>query len=159
MKQDDAVVVWLPNGPDVVRFWFAINYLGAVYVPINTAYRGNVLAHVVENSGAWLAIADGRLIERLGECGSRGELTTVARVGDGPAAVPGLEVIDADALLDAGAEPTPPPRPTEPWDTQAILYTSGTTGPSKGVLTSYVQTHEMFARPRCARSSAPRTAS
>jgi crotonobetaine/carnitine-CoA ligase len=145
VKQDDAVVVWLPNGPDVVRFWFAINYLGAVYVPINTAYRGNVLAHVLENSGAWLAIADGRLVERLGECGDRGRLAFVARVGEGPAVVPGLEVIDADALLDRGAEPTPPPRPTEPWDTQAILYTSGTTGPSKGVLTSYVQTHEMFA--------------
>jgi crotonobetaine/carnitine-CoA ligase len=145
VKQDDSVVVWLPNGPDVVRFWFAINYLGAVYVPINTAYRGNVLAHVLENSGAWLAIADGRLVERLGECASRGELAFVARVGEGPAIVPGLEVIDADALLDRGAEPTPPSRPTEPWDTQAILYTSGTTGPSKGVLTSYVQTHEMFA--------------
>ena len=145
VKQDDAVVVWLPNGPDVVRFWFAINYLGAVYVPINTAYRGNVLAHVVENSGAWLAIADGRLVDRLGECGSHGDLSFVARVGEGPGVVPGLEVIDADALLDRGTEPTPPPRPTEPWDTQAILYTSGTTGPSKGVLTSYVQTHEMFA--------------
>jgi crotonobetaine/carnitine-CoA ligase len=145
VKQDDSVVVWLPNGPDVVRFWFAINHLGAVYVPINTAYRGNVLAHVVENSGAWLAIADGRLVERLGECGSRGDLSVVARVGDGPAAVPGVEVIDADALLDRGAEPTPPPRPIEPWDTMAILYTSGTTGPSKGVLTSYIQTHEMFA--------------
>jgi carnitine-CoA ligase len=56
VEQGDSVVVWLPNGPDVVRFWFAVNYLGAVYVPINTAYRGNVLAHVVENSGAgsWL---------------------------------------------------------------------------------------------------------
>jgi carnitine-CoA ligase len=122
VKQDDAVLVWLPNGPDVVRFWFAINYLGAVYVPINTAYRGNVLGHVVENSGAWLAVADGRLIERLGECAGRGELAVVARVGEGPAAVPGVsQVIDAEGLLDRGAEPTPPPRPTEPWDTQAIL--------------------------------------
>jgi carnitine-CoA ligase len=145
LEQEEAVVVWLPNGPDVVRFWFAINYLGAVYVPINTAYRGNVLAHVLENSGARLAVADGRLVERLGECGDRGELAVVARVGDGPDAVPGLEVIDADALAVPGTEPAPPPRPIEPWDTQAILYTSGTTGPSKGVLTSYVQTHEMFA--------------
>jgi crotonobetaine/carnitine-CoA ligase len=145
VEQGDSVVVWLPNGPDVVRFWFAVNYLGAVYVPINTAYRGNVLAHVVENSGACLAIADGRLVERLGECESLGALSVVARVGDGPAALPRVDVIDTDALLDPGAEPTPPPRPIEPWDTMAILYTSGTTGPSKGVLTSYVQTHEMFA--------------
>ena len=145
VEQGDAVLVWLPNGPDVVRFWFAVNYLGAVYVPINTAYRGNVLAHVVENSGARVAVADGRLVERLGECERRGELATVAVVGDGPGAIPGLELIDAAGLAVPGTEPAPPPRPTEPWDTQAILYTSGTTGPSKGVLTSYVQTHEMFA--------------
>jgi crotonobetaine/carnitine-CoA ligase len=107
VEQGDSVVVWLPNGPDVVRFWFAINYLGAVYVPINTAYRGNVLAHVVENSGAWLAIADGRLVERLGECENLGALSTVARVGDGPAAIPGVEVIDADGLLDRGARSSP----------------------------------------------------
>ena len=46
------VVCWLPNGPDVLRFWFAINYLGAVFVPINTAYRGGVLSHVLTNSDA-----------------------------------------------------------------------------------------------------------
>jgi crotonobetaine/carnitine-CoA ligase len=144
--QDDMVVCWLPNGPDVVRFWFAINYLGAVYVPINTAYRGNVLSHVIENSGARLAIADGRLVARLADCETLGDLATVAVVGstDLPGLrLSGLDLIDADRLV-VDAEPTPPARPVEPWDTQAILYTSGTTGPSKGVLTSYVQTHEMF---------------
>ena len=144
VQQGDAVLCWLPNGPDVVRTWFAINYLGAVYVPINTAYRGKVLSHVVENSGARLAVADGRLVERLAGCDSVGELEAVAVVGEGPAEVPGLELFDAAALERAGAAPAPPAWPVEPWDTQAILYTSGTTGPSKGVLSSYVQCHEMF---------------
>lgn len=40
VRQDDRVLVWLPNGPDAIRVWFAINYLGAVCVPINIAYRG-----------------------------------------------------------------------------------------------------------------------
>ena len=56
VKQGDYVNVWLPNGVDMVRIWFAINWLGAVYVPINTAYRGNVLAHVIANGGAELMI-------------------------------------------------------------------------------------------------------
>ena len=144
VEQGDAVVCWLPNGPDVVRVWFAINYLGATYVPINTAYRGRVLAHVLENSGARLAVADGRLVERLAGCEGLGELEAVAVVGAGPAGVPGLELFDAAMLERADGSPAPPPRPVEPWDTQAILYTSGTTGPSKGVLSSYVQCHEMF---------------
>lgn len=146
VRQGDAVVCWLPNGPDVVRFWFAINYLGAVYVPLNTAYRGNVLSHVVENSGARLAIADGRLAPRLADCETLGDLVAVAVVGPGPGPgeLPRLDLLDAGDLAVARGAPEPPPRPVEPWDTQAILYTSGTTGPSKGVLTSYVQTHEMF---------------
>ena len=146
VAQDDMVICWLPNGPDVVRLWFAINYLGAVYVPINTAYRGNVLSHVIENSGARLAFADGRLVARLADCETLGELATVAVIGPTDPVglrLPGLDLIDADRFV-IDAEPNPPARPVEPWDTQAILYTSGTTGPSKGVLTSYVQTHEMF---------------
>jgi crotonobetaine/carnitine-CoA ligase len=35
-------------------------------------------------------------------------------------------------------------REIEPWDTQSILYTSGTTGPSKGVLSSYMHMYAMF---------------
>ena len=146
VAQGDTVVCWLPNGPDIMRLWFAINYLGAVYVPINTAYRGNVLSHVIENSGARLAVADGRLVARLADCETLGDLATVAVVGstDPPGLrLAGLDLIDADRFV-VDAEPNPPARPVEPWDTQAILYTSGTTGPSKGVLTSYVQTHESF---------------
>lgn len=97
--QDDMVVCWLPNGPDVVRLWFAINYLGAVYVPINTAYRGNVLSHVIENSGARL-----------------GDLATAAVVGSTDPLglqLPGLDLIDADRFV-VDAEPNPPARPVEP---------------------------------------------
>ena len=37
----------------------------------------------------------------------------------------------------AAGEPRPPERPIRPWDLQSIVYTSGTTGPSKGVMSSY----------------------
>ncbi len=65
VKQDDHVVSWLPNGPDAIRVWFALNYIGAVYVPINTAYRGGLLAHVIENSDAELIVAHADLVDRL----------------------------------------------------------------------------------------------
>ena len=40
VRAGDRVVAWLPNGPALVRAWFSINYLGAIFVPLNTAYRG-----------------------------------------------------------------------------------------------------------------------
>src|SRR5580658_7929401 len=67
VKQDDFVLSWLPNGQHAIAIWFALNYIGAVYVPVNVSYRGRLLAHVIQNSGARLMIADARLAERLAE--------------------------------------------------------------------------------------------
>jgi crotonobetaine/carnitine-CoA ligase len=58
VRQGEHVVVWLPNGPEALRVFLALGYMGAVYVPINTAYRGPLLSHVLTNSGASLLVAD-----------------------------------------------------------------------------------------------------
>ena len=52
VKQGDHVLVWMPNSREHIRVFFALNYLGAVFVPINTAYKGALLAHVIDNSDA-----------------------------------------------------------------------------------------------------------
>jgi carnitine-CoA ligase len=136
VKQDDFVLSWLPNGPHAVAVWFALNYIGAVYVPVNTSYRGRLLAHVIQNSGARLMVADARLADRLAEVETSGLDTLVAVSGSAPA-LKGIRCLDEDALSAATGEPSDPPRAIMPWDTHAIIYTSGTTGPSKGVLSSY----------------------
>lgn len=46
VKRGDRVVMWLPNGPEGLLTFFGVNYLGAVFVPINTSYRGGLLEHV-----------------------------------------------------------------------------------------------------------------
>ena len=66
----------------------ACNYLGAVYVPINLAYRGGLLAHVVENSDARLIVAHADLCGRLADI-DRAALTTAV-------------VLGGDARADAG---------------------------------------------------------
>ncbi len=140
VKQGDHVVSWLPNGQDALRVWFAINYLGAVYVPINTSYKGGILAHVVANSDASLIIAHAGLAPRLADI-DRARLKTVVIIGGTPDACADLQVHGAEVLSPAEAEPSPPPREIMPWDTQSIIYTSGTTGPSKGVLSSYLHAY------------------
>lgn len=141
VRQDDRVLVWLPNGPDSLRVWFAINYIGAVYVPINTAYRGGILEHVIRNAGARLLVAHAQLVPRLGDCDTA-LVERVVVLGGTAEPLDRLEILTAEHLEGRGA-PAEPPRPVEPWDTQSIIYTSGTTGPSKGVLSSYAHLHAM----------------
>lgn len=140
VRAGDHVAVWLPNGREGLLVFYAINYLGAVFVPFNTAYRGNLLAHVLANSDARLLVCHAGLLDRLAEVDTAA-IETVIVVGDGNGdrGAPARFASAAFASL-AGAESDllPLARPIEPWDNQAIIYTSGTTGPSKGVLSSYL---------------------
>ena len=137
VRQDGFVMSWLPNGIDIIKVWLATNYLGAVHVPISTAYRGGLLEHVVNNSGATVLVAHHDLVARLADIRCGGLKHVVVAGGD--AAVPGgliahgiEEFARAAPLSDNTLE-----RDIAPWDVQSIIYTSGTTGPSKGVLSSY----------------------
>ena len=138
VEQGDFVLSWQGNGPMAVTTFLALNFLGAVYVPINTSYRGGLLEHVVQNSGASLMLGDGRLIDRLATI-DHGALKTVVVIGDERPSMPGIELVSAQALTTAGNAPAE--RDIAPRDTQMVIYTSGTTGPSKGVLSSYLHSY------------------
>jgi carnitine-CoA ligase len=134
----DFVLSWQGNGPMAITTFLALNYLGAVYVPINTAYRGALLEHALRRAGARLMVADGRLVDRLADVDC-GPLRRVVVVGDEVRELPGLERVSARQLHDAGDDP--PLHAIAPWDTHMVIFTSGTTGPSKGVLASYIHSH------------------
>lgn len=136
----DLVLSWQGNGPMAVTTFLALNYLGAVYVPINTSYRGQLLEHAVGKSGARLMIGDGRLLERLAAIDT-GALEAVVAIGDERPAVRGLKLRDQEVLTAADESALPTDGDIAPWDTQMVIYTSGTTGPSKGVLTSYIHSY------------------
>jgi crotonobetaine/carnitine-CoA ligase len=144
VAQGQTVLVWLPNSREHVVVFLAINMLGAVFVPINTAYKGKLLTHVVENSDARLAVVHADLASRLTEI-ETARLEQVVVVGAPvPAAIGGLKVLDHRlALHPSGGTLEAPARAIEPWDPQSIIYTSGTTGPSKGVLSSYLHIYTM----------------
>jgi len=144
VRQGDYVNVWMPNSADTVRVWLAINYLGGIYVPINLAYRGRILEHVVANAQASLMIADAGLIERLAQV-DRARLTDVVVFGQAPAPVEGLRFHDQGVLL--ASEPVEIPADVAPWDVQMVIYTSGTTGPSKGVLMTYLHALSSVEQP------------
>ena len=47
---------------------FAVNYLGAVYVPVNPALKGSSLEHVLHNAGAGIAIVHDSVLDRVLGC-------------------------------------------------------------------------------------------
>ena len=136
VSRGDHVAVWMFDSKEAILTFFAINYLGAVFVPMNTAYKGQVLSHVLNVSDAKILVAHGQLLERLGEV-DVAQIEKAISVGEGelPPAISGVDFSD---LESTSSEPPGLDRPIEPWDVQSIIFTSGTTGPSKGVLSSYL---------------------
>ena len=137
-----TLVSMLDNNVDAVIVWLAVNKLRAVSVPINTALRGEFLRHQIGDAGAAIVVCEPDYLERIaavaGGTGSvrrilhRGASTGSAR----PAALPdGIEV----AALDEhrGSDDTPIADKPDPADLACLVYTSGTTGPSKGCMLSY----------------------
>lgn len=136
VSQGDHVAVWLFGGGEGILTFFAINYLGAVFVPFNTAYKGGLLEHVLENSDAKLLVGHRDLIPRLADVNTAA-LTSVIAIGGEPDSSPLPCQLFDDLAREAGDLPELE-HPIEPWHNQSIIYTSGTTGPSKGVLSSYL---------------------
>ena len=136
VKAGDRVAIMCGNRAELLFTILGCAWLGAVAVPINTASRGAQLEHILGNCGARLLV-----IER--------ELTTVlASLHPGHVALEALWLVGEGTTAELGhleviAFPAPqapiPPYPCEPGDTFAILYTSGTTGLSKGVCCPHAQ--------------------
>ncbi|GAB5413184.1 MAG: ATP-dependent acyl-CoA ligase [Congregibacter sp.] len=135
VSQGDHVAVWLFGGREGILTFFAINYLGAVFVPFNTAYKGSLLAHVLDNSDAKLLVGHRDLIPRLADVDTA-LLSSVVAIGGEPESSP-LPCVSFEDVAKGGELPELA-QPIEPWHNQSIIYTSGTTGPSKGVLSSYL---------------------
>lgn len=144
VRQGERVMCWLPNSADCLKVWFGLNHLGAVFVPLNLAYRGNLLRHAVKLSEARLGIVHVDLHQRLGEV-ELSKLEEIVVLGGQGSNVPGLRVHQADKLASQNVDPPTLERAIAPWDMQSIIFTSGTTGPSKGVMSSYVHLYSMAA--------------
>lgn len=132
----DRILVWLPNDAAFLRVWFGISALGAVFVPINTAWRGSMIEHVIRDSGAKILICHTELLDHLVGL-NLATLDHVVACGQ-PAATPLPVALHSESVLNAAATTYEMPRLT-PADISSILYTSGTTGRSKGVLMPYGQ--------------------
>jgi carnitine-CoA ligase len=125
----EHVAVMLPNCPELVSVVFALARLGAVAVPVNTAHRGEVLRHVLTSSDSTTLIIDEEYLDRLPLERLPGLRSLVVR------GTPPDGAVSLNSLR--GRDATEPRAGVVFSDLQAIMYTSGTTGPSKGAMVSH----------------------
>ncbi len=140
VQQGDMVLTFMPNGGETVQVWFGINYIGAVYVPLNTAHKGKMLEHGLNLARARVLVCHPELLDRVRAVGTE-HLTDVIVAGPIDAAAidmgPNVRIHALTSLLRGASELRPLTQPIAPWDLQAVIQTSGTTGPSKGVMVPY----------------------
>jgi len=132
VTKGDRVLLLMDNSIDMIACWFAINLIGAVEVPVNTANRGPSLVHAANNSGARVAIIDANYAGVLDEVADELETLTAVVIRGASDARP-KDIVVALEDLDRspnGAQPVA----VSHRDPAAIIYTSGTTGPAKGVV-------------------------
>ena len=129
----DRVAIMLENCPEFVLAWFGANKLGAVEVSVNTAYQGMSLRYILEQCGASVLIVAADFLGAVEpELESLPSLRSVVVVGTPPSThASGLNLIswsDFESYSDSFNSQV------SPIDVSMFGYTSGTTGPSKGVM-------------------------
>src|SRR3712207_3258727 len=141
VEPGDRVLIMLPNSMEIVLAWFGVNLLGAVEVPTNIHYKESWLVHEVNDCEARLAIVHEQYLERFIQVADQlAHLTDFVVVG-GDDGTTHQEVDNKWSMHSWGelenAEAIDEPVETHHFDTSGIMYTSGTTGPSKGVVLPY----------------------
>ncbi|MDB5719675.1 MAG: hypothetical protein JWP15_293 [Alphaproteobacteria bacterium] len=139
----ETVLVMLSNSIEAVCAWLAISWAGAVEVPVNNGYKGRLLEYIINNSTAKVMITSREFIDRVDfVAAGLDTLEKVIVIDDSEPATGALPCVLAGAAALEAASPIESPGP-EYYDLATIVYTSGTTGPSKGVMMPWAQCHAM----------------
>jgi len=133
LGKGDRVAFFMGSAPEVIFLALATNKLGGVWIPINGDYKGSWLSETINRSRPHVLVTDSEHADRVGQVVSDLDVAHLVALGD----VPGLpSAITFDSLYRPGA-PEPDLAGQTYGDTSAVLWTSGTTGRSKGVMQSH----------------------
>jgi crotonobetaine/carnitine-CoA ligase len=133
-----TVATIMNTSEDLFTQWLGINKVGAIWVPVNLAYKGEFLRHQICDSLAQMVICHVEYLDRIVEIAD--QLPHVRKIlvagGDVPSGYRGP--IWFGRFEDhRGSDESQISVVIEPQDLAALLYTSGTTGPSKGCMISH----------------------
>ncbi|MCC8962511.1 ATP-dependent acyl-CoA ligase [Bradyrhizobium sp. Pear76] len=127
IKPGDRVALMCSNRVEFLQVYLGCAWLGAIVVPINTALRGLQLSHIFRNARPALLVVEAPFLAAIETVDAEVELPS-RRWTIGPITETRTASVPLPVLGDEAR-----PGAVRPGDTVAILYTSGTTGPAKGV--------------------------
>jgi crotonobetaine/carnitine-CoA ligase len=126
----DCVALFTATCPEWVYFWLGAARIGALSAAVNAANKGDFLLHTLRLSRAKVIVTDAERRPRVDEVA--GQLDTVTDV-----------LVQGDSLTDALMRPAGvPDGSVAAEDVGCLFFTSGTTGPSKAVATTW---HYLFS--------------
>ena len=147
VNRGDRVALFLPNCPEYLYCWFGLSMMGAIIVPVNTAYKRDETAYILNNSEALALVAHQSLLTVAGPAaqlapGLRYKLVVSIKGQEAPPLTE--DWIDFSESWGAGSDNPGPDKmdlhQVSPQDISMLVYTSGITGNPKGVQV----THQMY---------------
>lgn len=139
VKPGARVLMYAPNCPEFLSVYLGCAHAGAIFTPVNTAFRAREIAYVLENAGAEVAFVHAKVFDQFREhsVGARGQPQLIIKF-DAADESYGTEFFGQPAGNDSMLRSSPPPAFDCPSDHGALLcYTSGTTSTPKPVLHSH----------------------
>lgn len=135
----DRIALMTSNRVEFLEVFLGSSWLGAVTVPINTASMGPQIGYFLADSGARLLVIEQAFVDRLMHANlANSGLKAIWVVGADSALPATIDGIACHAYPAADADEAEPAA-VLPGDILALLYTSGTTGPAKGVICPQAQ--------------------
>lgn len=140
VKKADKVAVYMPNSDDYVITWFGILKAGAVMVPVNTAYKMDFLEYIIDSSDSEVLFIAEEYLDRMPPIAKNlpklRRVVVWTRSGERKFRRHGYRfrnMISYAEFIGSGSAKEPKVEITF-MDYARLMYTSGTTGRSKGVM-------------------------
>jgi crotonobetaine/carnitine-CoA ligase len=142
VRKGTKVAIMLPNCPEYLYSWFGLASIGAVMVPVNTAHKGDLLGYIIDSSDTEVIVTSPEFLDRTLEALPPAKQVRQIFVLDGSAsATSGGAKISPLSDLSSAGKLQQALTEVKHSDPMSILFTSGTTGPSKGVVMSHNYYH------------------
>lgn len=148
IQTEDKVCVMLDNSPEYLDVWFGLTSIGAILVPINVHLKGEGLQYILSHSDCKAIVLDDMYLDRIRPCLSSLPKNVKIIIHSMDQCSPDMDEYIKLKDVITHPESTLPSLDFPGTAVNSILYTSGTTGPPKGVMLShaaYVNSAKEFA--------------